>query len=210
MRKFVGMPLVLGLLVMAVGTASSQDGRGLRQELISGFMLLGQESVQKDLKLSDDQIKDVEAAQAKMNKNWLELRDLDQEDRTKKLSSASVEGERTITEILKPEQIERFQEINRQQEGLYQTVEAKDGVVAAALKLTDDQKEKIQTIGEGLVTEMRESFKAADGGQNKLTAKMQALRQSGDEKVMSLLTEGQRSKWKELIGQPFYGELTFR
>jgi len=208
MRNFVGITLVLALLATTANTASAQDGRGLRQGLISGFMLLRQKSVQEELKLSEDQIKNVEAAQAKMSQSFLELRDLDQEERAKRLAKASVEGEKTITEILKPEQIKRFQEISLQQEGVYQSVEAKDGVVAAALKLTDDQKEKIKTIGEEMGTEMSEAFKAAGGDRSKMAAKVQDLRKSGDEKVMNLLTEEQKTKWKKLIGEPFKGDLT--
>ncbi len=208
MRNLVAITLVLGLLATTAGTASAQDGRDLRQGIISGFMLLTQKSVQKELKLSDDQIKKLEAALAKQKEIYQGLGDLDAKERAKKLAQLSVAGEKAISETLKPEQIKRFVEISRHHEGLHQSVEAKDGEVAAALRLTDDQKAKIKTIGEELGTEVREAVKAAAGDRTKMAAKMQDLRKSGDEKLMKLLTDEQKTKWRELIGEPFKGELT--
>ena len=111
----------------------------------------------------------------------------------------SVEGEHGISETLKPGQIKRFKEISLQQDGPLLSVMAKDGEVAAAWKLTDDQKQKIKTIAE----EMREALKVAGGDRSK----MQELLKSGNGKLMNLLTEAQKTKWKELIGEPFKGEL---
>lgn len=189
MRNCVGITLFLGLIATTAGTASAQGSRDLRQGLLSGFPLLTQKSVQQELQLSDDQIKRLEAALAKQKEIYQGLGDLDAKERAKKLAQLSVAGEKAIGETLKPEQIKRFVEISRQHDGLHQSVEAKDGEVAAALKLTDDQKAKIKTIGEELGTEIRAAVKAAGADRTKMAAKMQELRNSGDEKLINLLTD---------------------
>ena len=187
--------------------ARQPGARDFRQGLISGFELFKQTSVQQELQLSDDQIKKLEAYEAERRESYQRLRDLDPKERAKKLAKASVEGERTITEILKSEQIKRFQEIMLQNDGIHQSVDAKDGVVAAALKLTDDQEEKFKSITQEMVVEREAFIKAAGRDRGKMDAKMQELRKSGDEKLMQLLTEVQKAKWKELIGAPFKVEL---
>ena len=151
MRFGVGLLVFVGF---AWAQASAQDGLDFRKSFgrgIDGFMLLMQKSVQKELQLSEDQIKKLEAYQTKQMERYKEP---DPKERAKKLAGASVAGEKTISETLKPEQIKRFQEISRQQDGLLHSVEAKDGHVAAALKFTDDQKEKIRTIGDATGTQI--------------------------------------------------------
>jgi len=162
-----------------------------------GFGLFTQKPVQEELKLSDDQIKQLDVAQAKLREGYQALQALAPEERAKMLATQSVDGERAITEILKPEQIKRFKEISLQQDGPLLSVEAKDGEVSAAWQLTDDQKQKIKTIAE----QIREALKVAGGDRNKL----QELLRSGNEGVMQLLTEAQKTKWKEMIGEPFKG-----
>ena len=86
MRKYVGITLVMVLLATTARTASAQGSRDLRQGLLSGFPLLTQKSVQKELKLSDDQIKKLEAALAKQKEIFQGLGDLDTKERAKKLA----------------------------------------------------------------------------------------------------------------------------
>jgi hypothetical protein len=110
--------------------ASKAESEALKPDkfgIVGGFGLLTQKSVQEELKLSDDQIKKFEVVQAKLRESYQELRDLDPEERARKLAQASVEGERGITETLKPEQIKRFKEISLQQDGPLLSVAAKDG-----------------------------------------------------------------------------------
>jgi hypothetical protein len=54
---------------------------------------------------------------------------------------------------------------------------------------------------------MREAFQGGGGGGGEAREKLESLRKSSGEKIQALLTPEQQAKWKELVGEPFKGEL---
>jgi Spy/CpxP family protein refolding chaperone len=83
---------------------------------------------------------------------------------------------------------------------------AENPEVASALKLTDEQQDKIKTIQEDTRKEMQELFQG--GNREEARKKMAEIRKSTEEKLQSILTAEQKGKWKELTGEPFKGEIT--
>jgi hypothetical protein len=162
--------------------------------------LVTNKSVQKELKLTAEQVKDIPAAIRKVREKYqgdlAKLRDLEPDQQVALLKKVDDETTKAIAEILKPEQAKRLKQIQRQTLVVHNLMSAE---VAKDLKLTDDQKDKIR----GFVTEYQKEVTAlAFGGgldqesQKKLTKATLAA-------FVEVLTDDQRKAWEELIGEPF-------
>ena len=77
--------------------------------------------------------------------------------------------------------------------------------VQTELKLTADQKTKIQEIVQQANNERRSLFQDGGGGGDReaMRAKMEELQKATDTKLAAVLTDAQKTKWKELVGAPF-------
>jgi Spy/CpxP family protein refolding chaperone len=217
MRSVCQGIVVLGLAALLAGQAEAQRGGG---RFGGGFggSLLDNQSVQKELKLTDDQIKKVkEVTQSVRDKHREELDALrkqgaqaDREKRQELFRTIGEETNKALAEVLTPEQNKRYKEITLQQRGAQAF---NDEEVQKTLKLTDEQKEKIKTINEDAAKERRELFPrrggAGGGGPpnpaafEEMRKKMTALNKETMEKVTAVLTDDQKKAWKDLVGAPF-------
>jgi hypothetical protein len=170
--------------------------------------LLGNESVQKELKLDNEQVDKIKAALTKVREQHQEefakLRSLDQEERRTKgqelNKTVSEEILKSASGILAPDQLKRLKQIELQQEGTRALSRAD---VEKALNLTPDQKEKIKAISDDAAKEMRDLRQAGGGGAQGNREKMTELRKQTNEKVQAVLTDDQKKTWKEMTGEPF-------
>ncbi|HMF10669.1 MAG TPA: hypothetical protein VKE94_00130 [Gemmataceae bacterium] len=204
MRLVTRVAIVGVLLVLAQGFAAAQGPFG-------GFggnpvMLLGQESVQKELKLTDDQIKKVQELGEKMREKFQEIFGLDEAERPKKMQELNEENRKAIAAFLKPEQDKRLNQIIYQRQG---PAAFANPEVAKALGLNAEQKDKVQTINQETGKAMRELFTPGQPPDDETRKKMDDLRKSSGEKLLALLTAEQKTKWKDLQGEPFKGEIRF-
>src|SRR2546426_800776 len=103
MRRMVLTMAVLAFMAAPV-MAQGRGGFGLPNSL----GLLSQKSVQEELKMTDEQVENATKAVAKQREAMQGLRNLEQEERTKKLRELNEEAEKTVKEILKPEQATRL------------------------------------------------------------------------------------------------------
>jgi len=190
-------------------------------------VLAGNPSVQKELKMDDDQIKAVkekvpaagfgggrfgkgkgeftEEQKERMTKFMDKLGQLKDtpedklEDKIREVFKDEIEGPtKEVEKILKPEQMTRLRQIARQQGGpsAYLSPEnAKD------LKIADDQKKKLKDIADELQKDTMALFQG--GFSPETREKMQMLNKEATEKATGVLTDEQKSKWKELTGEPF-------
>lgn len=210
MKKHALWMFALAVIVAAAPSAMAQrGGRG------AGFGggrggnslgLLTQESVQDELKLSDEQIKKATEQVEKQRESFAGLRDLSQEERQAKMQESAKANQAVLAEILKEDQLKRFKQISLQQRGGQALA---DPEVAQALGLSTEQKDRIQAIQEASQGELRELFQAGAGGgdRQELQKKAEALRASVNEKATAVLTPEQQTKWKEMTGAPFKGEI---
>lgn len=168
--------------------------------------LLGQKPVQEDLKLTDDQVKKVDEQVEKQREVFAALRDLSPEERQKEAATQAEASKKSLSEILKEDQLKRLKQISLQQRGGQALA---DPEVASALNLTTEQKDRITAIQDGVQSQMRELFQAgaAGGDREELQKKGQELRTATDQKVLAVLTDAQQAKLKEMKGEPFKGEL---
>ena len=209
MQRLGRITLVLAVVAMASSSARAQEQqRGQRGGFGGRFgggvaFLLDQKSVQEELKLSDEQIKKVKELSEKQRESFRGQRgqrgQRDEETR-KKMEEARQAADKAVAGILKPEQLKRVKQISLQQQGARSLSNPE---VASALKLTDEQMSKIKSIQE----ETRPARGQRGQRDEETRKKMEEARKAANEKLMNVLTTEQKGKWKELIGEPFKGEI---
>lgn len=214
MRRVGKIVLALACAALLAGPAAAQQKKGFGGAFGFGRggqtagMLLQNEGVQKELKLTEDQIDKVKAVNRKVREKYAEdfqkLQDLDQQERFQKMGElgrkVAEETDKELAGVLKPEQDKRLKQILRQQQG----VEAfQDAQVQKDLKLTDEQKESMKAIAEDARKDAREAFQNAAGDFQELGKKMQAMRKEAMDKALAVLKDDQKKEWKELTGEPF-------
>jgi Spy/CpxP family protein refolding chaperone len=200
MKRLMQITVAAVVVALAVGPAVTQEkkqrqrpggGRGFGGGTL---FLLQAKSVQEELKLSGDQVKKITELAEKQRSA---MKDVPREERRAKREELAKANNKAIGEILKPEQLKRVKQIALQQQGVMALTFNEE--VAKALKISEDQKDKIREIQ----SKMREEMRGAFGDQEK----MQKLRKQMSEKVMGVLTAEQKTKLKEMQGEPFKGEI---
>jgi Spy/CpxP family protein refolding chaperone len=199
--------LTFGALVLFNLPASAQGQRGPGRGGFGGFggfgggtMLLTNKSVQEELKVDEDQAKKLEELSTKNRESFSGLRDLSQEERREKMAAITAENNKAVEGILKPEQVTRLHQIENQNGGVNALLSDRN---AEKLKLTDDQKKKIQDINASSFQKMgdlREQFQNDREGAMK---KMQEIRAEVNKEALNVLTDDQKKTWEELTGTPF-------
>lgn len=206
MRR-VGM-LVAAVGLVTLGTSSAwAQGRG-RGPGFGGPGLLMAPAVQEELKLTDEQKEKirpvVEKFRDQAREAWESLRDVPEEERfakgREKLNESRHEAMTALREVLKPEQMRRFRQIDLQVSGAEGLLHP---YVEDRLKLTDDQKERIEKIVRETRSKRREIFENAQGEREAVRDKMRRLREQAQEQVRAVLTDEQKDTYKELLGDRF-------
>jgi Spy/CpxP family protein refolding chaperone len=204
MRLIIRVAIVVVVLMLAQSVARAQGFfPGMRG---NPLMLLGQESVQKELKLTDEQKTKVDELRQKSREKMQEIFADDEGERPKKMQELNQENRKALEGVLNPEQGKRLLEIVYQQRG---AMAFSDPEVARALSLNEEQQGKVKTINQETQAAMRELFTPGQAPDEDTRNKMNDLRKKSGEKLLALLTAEQKTKWTELQGEPFKGEIRF-
>ncbi len=201
----------LGLAAILAAPAMAQgQGRGFGRGFGGGgvSMLIGNESVQKELKLDDTQTEKAKELATKNREKMTELREklqgLEQdEQRTKRQEFNKEMNESTLKalgEFLKPEQLTRLHQISHQVMG---AMAFSDPDIAKKLGLTEAQKGEIKTIVDDSAAEAREIFTSAGDDREAAMKKLAEHRKETLAKVVAKLNDEQQKTWKEMLGAPF-------
>jgi hypothetical protein len=190
--------LTLGVLTTAPAAAQSMPG-----SMTNAILLLEQKPIQEELKLDKDQIAKVTEAFKKQVTVRQGIRDLEAEERPKKIAELDKDSEKIAQGILKPEQTRRFKEIALQVLGVRAFQQPN---VVAALKLTDAQKEQVEDALKEIADQVK-GLRQPGSGRDLVQKKMLELTKAGQEKIVKALTDEQKVKWKELTGEPFKGAI---
>jgi tetratricopeptide (TPR) repeat protein len=167
------------------------------------LLLLNQHAeVQKELGLTDVQIKKARDVTEEMGKKYRDvfakIGDMYPSERRQKmeeLTKANIEeSTKAIASLLTPDQEKRLRQLARQQTGVRAFSLPH---VQNALKLSDEQKDKIKTIVEDFDRELSISS----------LQKMETIRQESVQKATAILTDEQKTTWKDLVGEPFHFEM---
>jgi hypothetical protein len=209
MRSYSKAVLAFGLVAAFASTGWAQ-GRGPGGGGMMGGVanLISNASVQKELKLEDDQVEKAkgvsEELRAKMRESFSSLQDLEGQERMKKMQelnrTTTEEGMKALGAFLKPEQLKRFKQIVLQQQG---GAALADPMVAKKIKLSDEQTGKIQAIMAEAQTARREAMQSAGDDRAAAMEKFRSIQKETNTKVLAVLTDDQKSEWKEMTGEPF-------
>ncbi len=209
MRTSLKLAVALGLAAFLTSSQARAQGFGGRGMMGGGggLNLLTNSGVQKELKLSDEQIEKAKKAQTemseKMREKFSELQNLDAGERQQKMQTVmkemNDETKKVASGILTADQTKRFDQISLQVQG-FQAFNSPD--IQKKLGITDEQKEKLQTLGEEMRSQMptREDMQA---DREAATKKRETVTKETKEKAMNILTDSQKATYKEMTGAPF-------
>jgi len=208
MRTMLSAFLGLSLVALLSGPAAAQGGRGFGRFGGNVGFLLGNESVQKELKLDAKQLEKSkelsEKSQEEMQAKREGLQDLSPEERRAKFMEINRELTastlKAAGEFLKPEQISRLKQISLQQRHAQAFI---DPEVATKLNLKDSQKSEFATIVQEAGTEMRTIFQDNQDDREAAMKKIQELNKKTVEQIVAKLNDEQQKTWKEMLGSPF-------
>lgn len=177
------------------GQPQGGAGRGGGSGFGGGLaFLLGSEEVRKELNLTDDQIKKIQAAMPQRPAQGQGGSGPSREE----MQALFAEAQKKIEAVLTPAQKSRIRELQYQAMGLRAfTNEA----VVKELGLSEDQVEKIR----GLLPQRRQGGEGGPGaGQNVTPEERQKQRAEAMKKALEVLKPDQRAKWEKMIGKPFH------
>lgn len=204
--------------LVAVSAQAQRPGGGMRQAQPLHVVVLTNEDLQKELKVTDDQkksLKEVMDKAADLAKKRAEARGDQQkmqevqQEATKLAEDAKAATDKAFTD----DQKKRVKQINVQRMGLAAFANEE---VAKELKITDDQKTKLKTVTDDYQKasgDLRREYGIGGrpmGGERpseekmaEYTKKAKALTDETMEKARKELTDDQKKAWKEMVGEPF-------
>lgn len=202
--------LALAGTAMAQGQGRGRGGRGG----FGGFggpgggfgmgasMLLRNEDVQKELKLTDDQLEKLKAlneAGGGRGRRGGNFQDMSEEERAKAFAEFQKEAEernKKAEAVLTADQAARLKQISLQVRG--NTALAEE-TVAKELKLSEDQVSSVKTILEESGKRMRELFQPG-GDREEMRKQMTEIREATNEELLAVLSDEQKAKLAEMKG----------
>lgn len=203
-RKALWVLFTVALAALPV-LAADDDHQLIATEDTVELVLLRQKSVQHELKVTPDEASKIHEFCSKQWKRAERLAKSSKEEREKKFDAMAEENERFLKDCLKPEQRKRLQQIAMQRAGLLWIARSD---VASELGLTAEQKQKVKELHREAHKEAMEILRSNEG---KMVKKehLHEMRQKDRRRLMALLTDEQKRKWKEMIGDEFKGDLQF-
>jgi hypothetical protein len=195
----------LALAVPAVCVTEARPGEPIVPEgTAAKLILLRQKSVQKELKLSPEVTQKVRAFTKKQWEAAEKAMKLGEQERERKFDQLDRQNKEFLAANLTSGQRKRLNQITMQVTGLRQLTRPE---VIRRLNLTDDQVGKIKGLQEKARTKLAKIM--ATPNRTEKNAKLAKLRAEVTRQVRALLTDDQRVKARELVGEPFTGELVF-
>jgi hypothetical protein len=169
---------------------------------MTAAMLLRNDKIVEELKLTDDQKADVKKAVDKVNEKYRDEFDKARGDREKigdLFKSQNEDMEKAMVSVLKADQAKRLKQIEVQAAG---TEAFSRDDLQSALKLTDKQKKTVREEQDGLQQVIRDLFKDAQGDREKMAAivkKSQTLRAETLANVVKGLSDDQKTSGPGLV-----------
>ncbi|MEM6688374.1 MAG: hypothetical protein AAF664_03035 [Planctomycetota bacterium] len=140
------------------------------------------------------------------------FRDMDEDERKayfedlqKEAKKRAEDARAQLEEVLSPDQIERLDQISFQQIGLRGLMTDSDlqdefGITEAQV---DELTAATEDIRSSIQAKMQEVFSSGERDRSKIGELIQSVRDEAEESMLAVLSEDQRSKYKEKSGEPF-------
>lgn len=187
-------------------------GRGMAGPRDNMLGLLAMERVKKDLNLTEDQVAKVNAISEELRgqsrQEFEGLRGIqDPEQRRAKMAELAAKSDRDarakLADVLSKEQLARLDQIRIQSRPIVENLALKE--IADQLKLTDEQKAKLEQIGKDMRTKQSEIFSsmrdASPDQRGEISRKLRALRGDSDKQALELLTAEQKEAFEKMQGK---------
>ena len=200
--------MVAALLVLPAGMAMAQfGGRGGMRGMNGGMQMLRMPEVQKELKLTPEQIALLDTKQQEVRDALRALypggyAQMTPEDRKARAEKQQELSDKAVADIL----LMRYHQLDLQQQG---PIAITHKSVADELKLTDDQQKKVDDLQTQADTDRRAAMQGvdfqnmSDTDRQALMAKMSNIQKAEGDKILALLTDAQKAQWKTMQGTPF-------
>jgi predicted nucleic acid-binding Zn-ribbon protein len=186
-------------LCLALGLTSFAWGQGQFQPSVLGPVLSNPE-VQKELKLSEEQIGKLKDALNKViekyKDDFAKLQKMSPEEQQKKMRSLIDDSHKAMAGILEAKQMKRLKQIEWQIAGVNAL---QDPDLQKELKLSDEQKKKL----DGLFTDANKKVQQLLQTRETSREKYEAVVKELEEKANGLLNEEQQKNLKESKGPKF-------
>lgn len=186
---------------------------GQRMGFGGGLGLLRMAEVQQELKMTPAQISNVDQKMQEVRAEMqgamqgANLREATPEERQKFMARINEIQNKAVADVLSIEQLKRFRQLEIQRQGASAVASP---AVAAALKLTDEQKQRIAGIEQKARADMVALFSAnrdQGGGRGgfgpEMRQKLTDMRKDVDVQLLGVLTEAQRAQLKAMQGAAF-------
>jgi Spy/CpxP family protein refolding chaperone len=197
--------LVLALAVPAGLAAQEEKTAPIAPETTTAqLLLLRQKSVQKELKLTDDDVKKIMEFTNKESGEYGKALKLAAKDRTTKFEELERANKKFLEDNLSAAQRKRLEQITLQVTGLYQLGRPE---VVKALNLTEEQQTKFEEMQKEARKALEEILTATERAGK--AEKLAKLREETNKKILAALTDEQKAKVREIVGEPFRGEIVF-
>lgn len=212
--KFRGKYQVMGLLAVVALFCSAEivmaqpggRGRGGFGQT-SGLQLLGQEGIQKELELVDDQIETLKELQQEqreaLRETFMGLRERFQEqgeearrqvwsEIQEEMQESNKEYDSRANEILLPHQVKRLKQLVVQSQSRRSGGPSSGNMPQSVIDELDISDEQIE-----------EMKKKAEEVRDRMNEKIAKIRKQAEEEILSVLDADQRAKYKELVGEAY-------
>jgi hypothetical protein len=187
------------------------EGFGLtaETELHWPFWITAAPDVQKELKLTKDQITAFERAGADLKKGTAELGLLTPAQMKAQVAKLTKWADETVATVLTPEQQKRHRQL------VWQVTEFNGGVRAMAANsvfakevgLTADQLKQARKIDADYYSGWQKLVRANPAVGNGPVPGEEELAKKAEDAALKLLTAEQKKKWNAALGEPFKGDI---
>lgn len=183
------------------GGPPGRGGPGGRRGGGGGLGMLRMPQVQKELGLTQAQIKKLEAL-PRAGGRGQNLQNMTDAQRRKWFEDRRKQRDRQIASVLNPKQLARYRQLELQRSG-YRALAQKE--VADRLKLTSAQRRRVQKTLDSDRAAMRkigESMRGGSAGGGGFE-RFRKQRAATDSALKGILTAGQRAQFAAMLGKPF-------
>ncbi len=185
--------LAVGLTSIALG----QQGQPARPSILGP---LADPALQKELKLSEEQISRLKDALGKVQDKYKDMftkaQQMSPEEQQKQFKAWNEDSQKAIAGVLDAKQMKRLKQIQWQSMGV---AALQDPDLQKELKLSDDQKKKLGGIFTDAQKRMQELARNRETSQEKY----QTVLRDAETKANGVLSDEQKKNYKELQGPPF-------
>jgi hypothetical protein len=203
--------LASATLLLYMFTPAGPVGPPYRDESLTAgpepMMLVQQDSIRKELQLSEEQLQQIQSAAAQQSAGKGKGKGKGPGEADMTAPRAARMGRRHqeafLASVLQPQQTTRLRQIIlQQQKGLA----VGNKRTADELGLSDSQRAQADTIVDQLALQLTQ-FRNSRGPDGR--KQFDEARTAAGENLLGLLTADQQDRWKALLGEPFAGEIRF-